>query len=192
MSEPTPPATDHPWRFEGFASSPRNVLRSAQAGAAYEGVEKAIRSLTSVHALPPLVRAASAFCDTARWQHFRQAFESSGLSKKHRGHHCGSRPQPVSLILRRIRSVPDLSLPNLVLWSAWPVRSVDCYWLFGLSLFILVEARPAPMNQTNQLDRINSSSLVSRTIIWPSESAPELLIHASCSRGDSLADTPKY
>jgi hypothetical protein len=52
----------------------------------YESVEKAIRALTtSVHALPLLERAHLATDTTARWQQFRQAFESSGLSKKHRG-----------------------------------------------------------------------------------------------------------
>lgn len=52
----------------------------------YESVEKAIRSLTtSVHALPPAERGRLATDPAARWQHFRQAFESSGLSKKHRG-----------------------------------------------------------------------------------------------------------
>jgi hypothetical protein len=52
----------------------------------YESVEKAIRSLTtSIHALPPSERARLATDATVRWQHFRQAFESSGLSKKHRG-----------------------------------------------------------------------------------------------------------
>ncbi|OAI47204.1 hypothetical protein AYO43_04860 [Nitrospira sp. SCGC AG-212-E16] len=52
----------------------------------YESVEKAIRSLTtSVHAMPPLERARLLTDATARWQQFRQAFESSGLSKKHRG-----------------------------------------------------------------------------------------------------------
>jgi hypothetical protein len=52
----------------------------------YESVEKAIRSLTtSVHALPPSERTRLDTDATARWQQFRQAFESSGLSKKHRG-----------------------------------------------------------------------------------------------------------
>ncbi|MDO8357986.1 MAG: hypothetical protein Q7U76_16545 [Nitrospirota bacterium] len=52
----------------------------------YESVEKAIRSLTtSVHALPPNERERLATDAAARWQHFRQAFEASGLSKKHRG-----------------------------------------------------------------------------------------------------------
>ncbi|MGH7216110.1 MAG: hypothetical protein ACREIG_02620 [Nitrospiraceae bacterium] len=52
----------------------------------YESVEKAIRSLTtSVRALSPLERARVTTDTAARWQQFRQAFESSGLSKKHRG-----------------------------------------------------------------------------------------------------------
>jgi hypothetical protein len=52
----------------------------------YESVEKAIRSLTTaVHALPPDERGRLATDSIARWQHFRQAFEASGLSKKHRG-----------------------------------------------------------------------------------------------------------
>ncbi len=52
----------------------------------YESVEKAIRALTtSVHSLSPGERAKLETDATARWQHFRQAFEASGLSKKHRG-----------------------------------------------------------------------------------------------------------
>jgi hypothetical protein len=52
----------------------------------YESVEKALRSLTtSIHALPPVERESLATDANARWQHFRLAFESSGLSKKHRG-----------------------------------------------------------------------------------------------------------
>ena len=52
----------------------------------YESVEKAVRSLTTlVHTLPPEERARLDTDAAARWQYFRQAFESSGLSKKHRG-----------------------------------------------------------------------------------------------------------
>jgi hypothetical protein len=52
----------------------------------YESVEKAIRSLTtSVRALAPAEQARLAVDSHLRWQQFRQAFESSGLSKKHRG-----------------------------------------------------------------------------------------------------------
>jgi len=52
----------------------------------YESVESALRFLTSsVHALPPAERARLTTDAAARWQHFRQAFESSGLNRKHRG-----------------------------------------------------------------------------------------------------------
>jgi hypothetical protein len=52
----------------------------------YESVEKAIRSLvTSVHALPALEQAQLATNLDFRWEQFRRAFETSGLSKKHRG-----------------------------------------------------------------------------------------------------------
>jgi len=52
----------------------------------YESVEKAIRSLvTSVHALPASEQARLATNPDLRWEQFRQAFELSGLSKKHRG-----------------------------------------------------------------------------------------------------------
>ena len=52
----------------------------------YESVEKAIRSLTTaMHALPKREQARIAADVTLRWEQFCQAFESSGLSKKHRG-----------------------------------------------------------------------------------------------------------
>jgi len=52
----------------------------------YESVEKAIRSLTTaVQALPQPERSRIAADSALRWQLFRQAFEASGLSKKHRG-----------------------------------------------------------------------------------------------------------
>ena len=52
----------------------------------YESVEKAIRALTTaVHALPKEEQARIASDSTAKWQQFRTAFETSGLSKKHRG-----------------------------------------------------------------------------------------------------------
>jgi hypothetical protein len=52
----------------------------------YESVEKAIRSLTtSIRALTPEEQVRLAADSNLRWQQFRQAFESSGLSKKHRG-----------------------------------------------------------------------------------------------------------
>jgi hypothetical protein len=87
MSEPTPLATDHTLALrEEFRHHLETFYAQLKLAPPYESVEKAIRSLTtSVHALPPLERARLATDATARWQHFRQAFESSGLSKKHRG-----------------------------------------------------------------------------------------------------------
>jgi hypothetical protein len=86
MSEPTPP-TDHTLALrEEFRHHLETFYAQLKLAPPYESVEKAIRSLTtSLHALPPLERARLATDATARWQHFRQAFESSGLSKKHRG-----------------------------------------------------------------------------------------------------------
>lgn len=52
----------------------------------YESVEKAVRSLTTaLHALSPEDQARVAADPALKWEQFRQAFESSGLSKKHRG-----------------------------------------------------------------------------------------------------------
>jgi len=52
----------------------------------YESVEKAIRALTTaVHALPQPDHSRIAADSALRWEQFRRAFESSGLSKKHRG-----------------------------------------------------------------------------------------------------------
>ena len=88
MSEPTAPPTDHTLALrEEFRHHLETFYAQLKLAPPYESVEKAIRSLTtSLHALPPLECARLAATDaTARWQHFRQAFESSGLSKKHRG-----------------------------------------------------------------------------------------------------------
>jgi hypothetical protein len=87
MSEPTAPSPDPTSALrEEFRHHLETFYALLKLAPPYESVEKAIRSLTtSVHALPPLERARLATDTTARWQHFRQAFESSGLSKKHRG-----------------------------------------------------------------------------------------------------------
>jgi len=87
MSEPNPPVPDHTLALrEEFRHHLETFYAQLKLAPPYESVEKAIRSLTtSVNALPPLERARLATDATARWQHFRQAFESSGLSKKHRG-----------------------------------------------------------------------------------------------------------
>ncbi|MBK5280896.1 MAG: hypothetical protein JJE16_02275 [Nitrospiraceae bacterium] len=87
MSKPTDPATDHTLALrEEFRNHLETFYAQLKLAPPYESVEKALHSFTtSVHALPPLVRARLATDATERWQHFRQAFESSGLSKKHRG-----------------------------------------------------------------------------------------------------------
>lgn len=52
----------------------------------YESVEKAIRTLTStVHALSKDDQARIVADPALQWQQFRDAFERSGLVKKHRG-----------------------------------------------------------------------------------------------------------
>ena len=66
----------------------------------YESVEKAIRTLTtSLHALPKDEQARITTDPTLQWAQFRQAFEASGLVKKHRGIIAG---------LARNRSALDL------------------------------------------------------------------------------------
>jgi hypothetical protein len=87
MSEPTSRTTDDTLALrEEFRDHLETFYAQLKLAPPYESVEKAIRSLTtSVHALPPSERARLATNAAARWQQFRQAFESSGLSKKHRG-----------------------------------------------------------------------------------------------------------
>jgi hypothetical protein len=87
MSEPAPLPTDNTLALrEEFRHHLETFYAQLKLAPPYESVEKAIRSLTtSVHALPPAERTRLDTDATARWQQFRQAFESSGLSKKHRG-----------------------------------------------------------------------------------------------------------
>jgi hypothetical protein len=82
MSEPVASSTDHTLALrEEFRHHLETFYAQLKLAPPYESVEKAIRFLTtSVHALPPVERANLATDATAR-----QAFESSGLSKKHRG-----------------------------------------------------------------------------------------------------------
>ncbi|MBS0167766.1 MAG: hypothetical protein JSR29_16900 [Nitrospira sp.] len=52
----------------------------------YESVEKAVRTLTTiVHALPQDEQVKIVADPALQWQRFREAFETSGLVKKHRG-----------------------------------------------------------------------------------------------------------
>jgi hypothetical protein len=87
MSEPTSRTTNDTLALrEEFRDHLETFYAQLKLAPPYESVEKAIRSLTtSVHALPPSERARLATNAAARWQQFRQAFESSGLNKKHRG-----------------------------------------------------------------------------------------------------------
>ncbi|MDH4186958.1 MAG: hypothetical protein OEV08_08165 [Nitrospira sp.] len=87
ISEPTPPSTDSTLALrEEFRHHLETFYAQLKLAPPYESVEKAIRTLTtSVHALPAGVRAQLDTDASARWQQFRQAFDSSGLSKKHRG-----------------------------------------------------------------------------------------------------------
>jgi hypothetical protein len=87
MSKPTAPTTDPTIALrEEFRHHLEIFYAQLKLAPPYESVEKALRSLTtSIHALPPVERESLATDATARWRHFRQAFESSGLSKKHRG-----------------------------------------------------------------------------------------------------------
>jgi hypothetical protein len=87
MSQPTVPTTDQTLALrEEFRHHLETFYAQLKLAPPYESVEKALRALTtSVHALPPSERARLSTDATARWRHFRQAFESSGLNKKHRG-----------------------------------------------------------------------------------------------------------
>jgi hypothetical protein len=86
MTEPIPPTDQTQALREEFRHHLERFYAQLKLAPPYESVEKAIRSLiTSIHSLPPAERARLATDATARWRHFCQAFESSGLSKKHRG-----------------------------------------------------------------------------------------------------------
>ena len=111
-SEPTPPLSDtiHVMRAE-FRLHLETFYARLKLAPPYESVEKAVRALTtSLHALPKDEQRHVAADFAGKWRHFRQAFETSGLSKKHRG--------IISWFARNRRSL-DL-LPSTI--SSWPVR----------------------------------------------------------------------
>lgn len=87
MSKPTNPITDYTLTLrEEFRYHLETFYGRLKLAPPYESIESALRSLTtSVHALPPVEQERLATDATVRWQYFRQAFQSSGLSKKHRG-----------------------------------------------------------------------------------------------------------
>ena len=71
---------------EEFRSHLETFYSRLKLAPPYESVEKAIRSLTSaVHSLPEAQRIRLVQEPALRWDHFRRAFETSGLAKKHRG-----------------------------------------------------------------------------------------------------------
>lgn len=87
MSDPTPslPETIQELREE-FRSHLETFYARLKLAPPYESVEKAIRALTtSLHALSKEEQRHVAANSAGKWRQFRQAFETSGLSKKHRG-----------------------------------------------------------------------------------------------------------
>lgn len=87
MPEPTVPSHDPLQRLrEEFRAHLETFYARLKLAPPYESVEKAIRTLTTaVHALPKDEQARIVADPTLQWQQFRQAFETSGLVKKHRG-----------------------------------------------------------------------------------------------------------
>ena len=86
----TDPARSQPDVTEALREEFRSHLETFYAqlklAPPYESVEKAVRALiTAVHALPKAEQARIVENTDLKWEQFRQAFESSGLSKKHRG-----------------------------------------------------------------------------------------------------------
>ena len=71
---------------EEFRSHLETFYSQLKLAPPYESVEKAIRALTTaVHALSNAQQARLAQDPALKWMQFRQAFQTSGLAKKHRG-----------------------------------------------------------------------------------------------------------
>lgn len=71
---------------EEFRSRLETFYAQLKLAPPYESVEKAIRALiTGLHGLHKAEQARIAGDTALKWEHFRDAFETSGLSKKHRG-----------------------------------------------------------------------------------------------------------
>jgi hypothetical protein len=71
---------------EEFRSHLETFYSQLNLAPPYESVEKAIRALTTmVHGLTHAQQASVSQDAELKWQYFRQAFETSGLAKKHRG-----------------------------------------------------------------------------------------------------------
>ena len=71
---------------EEFRSRLETFYAQLKLAPPYESVEKAIRALiTALHGLPKAEQARIPGDAALKWEQFRNAFETSGLSKKHRG-----------------------------------------------------------------------------------------------------------
>lgn len=71
---------------EEFRSHLETFYTQLKLAPPYESVEKALRALvTAVHALPKSEQTRIAENAALKWEQFREAFESSGLNRKHRG-----------------------------------------------------------------------------------------------------------
>ena len=92
--------SSRPHSPRGIPPASGAVFAQLKLAPPYESVEKAIRTFTtSLHARPPEEQARIASDAHLQWREFRQAFETSGLVKKHRGIIAG---------LARNRSAVDL------------------------------------------------------------------------------------
>jgi hypothetical protein len=71
---------------EEFRSHLQTFYAQLKLAPPYESVEKAVRALTTaLHGLPIAQRTRIAEDSALKWEQFRLAFETSGLSRKHRG-----------------------------------------------------------------------------------------------------------
>ena len=87
MSAPVPSMTDpiHALREE-FRAHLETFYACLKLAPPYESVEKAIRVLTTtLHAMPAHEQAQIEADSVLKWKQFAQAFQASGLSRKHRG-----------------------------------------------------------------------------------------------------------
>ncbi len=87
MAEAPPPVSDSTQMLkEEFRRHLEMFYARLNLAPPYESVEKAIRTFTTiVHALSLHEQARIVADPSLQWEHFRAAFETSGLAKKHRG-----------------------------------------------------------------------------------------------------------
>lgn len=87
MAEARPPVSDPTQVLkEEFRRHLEMFYARLNLAPPYESVEKAVRTLTTiVHGLPHDEQVKIVADPALQWQQFRNAFETSGLAKKHRG-----------------------------------------------------------------------------------------------------------